>query len=167
MAVRNIGGQHMYKLVTGLIGVALAAVVVLERATRAGDLPKRSSRRGFFRLCERAMALRMPVAGAGEAGFHSWAADGLSGAILALSDWTTLSVRCNGKARNGRKLVNWSADRAWDTARLRHRDGSDGVPRPMRETPAVCYSYPTRLPGLIAACAGFFGLARRRRKETA
>ena len=34
-------------------------------------------------------------------------------------------------------------------------------------TPAVCYSYPTRLPGLIAACAGFFGLARRRRKETA
>ena len=27
MAVRNIGGQHMYKLVTGLIGLALAAVV--------------------------------------------------------------------------------------------------------------------------------------------
>lgn len=104
-----------------------------EGATRAGDLPKRSSRRGFFRLCERAMALRMPVAGAGEAGFHSWAADGLSGAILALSDCTTPSVRCNGKARNGRKLVDWSADRAWDTARLRHRDGSDGVPRPMRE----------------------------------
>ena len=79
------------------------------------------------------MALRMPVAGAGEAGFHSWAADGLSGAILALSDCTTPSVRCNGKARNGRKLVDWSADRAWDTARLGHRDGSDGVPRPMRE----------------------------------
>ena len=75
----------------------------------------------------------MPVAGAGEAGFHSWAADGLSGAILALTDCTTPSVRCNGKARNGRKLVDWSADRAWDTARLRHRDGSDGVPRPMRK----------------------------------
>ena len=32
MAVRNIGGQHMYKLVTGLIGLALAAVVVVALA---------------------------------------------------------------------------------------------------------------------------------------
>jgi hypothetical protein len=47
----------------------------------------------------------MPVAGAGEAGFHSWAADGLSGAILALSDCTTPSVRCNGKARMDASLL--------------------------------------------------------------
>jgi hypothetical protein len=32
MAVRNIGGQHMYKLVTSLIGLALAAVVVVALA---------------------------------------------------------------------------------------------------------------------------------------
>src|SRR4051794_41858479 len=32
MAVRNIGGQHMYKLVTGLIGLALAAVVFVALA---------------------------------------------------------------------------------------------------------------------------------------